>query len=108
MLTPPPPRRAYLSTSQCTKSSYFEDRGCEHIRKKCAVVAYFVWVTSLLSNNNEEFINYQRKGYKLCQGFDGFSSTRQHLGTWGEVEKSSLGQGRERGGRGGGGVVKSL
>ena len=63
MPPPPPPRRAYLSTSKCTKSSYFKDRVCvcvcAHIRKKCAVVANCVWVTSLWSNSSEEFINFQ-------------------------------------------------
>ena len=51
MLTPlpsatPPPPQCLPFHFKCPKSCYFKDMGRAHIRKKCAVVAYSVRVTS--------------------------------------------------------------
>ena len=61
--SPPPPRRAYLSTSKCTKSSYFKDRRCEHVYARSVLLLHnVVWVTSLLSRRvcklSGKFINH--------------------------------------------------
>ena len=85
MLTPPPPRRAYLSSSNWTKS------GGVSIYARSVLVLPFCVCDKSVEYQQRTVYKLLGKFINYVKGLTCFPATRQHLGTWGEVEKGGGG-----------------